>query len=54
MVWKCPKCKYKTASYSAMQKHYFKKHYTPKANSTSISKGKQKKVYTFKPKVGKK
>lgn len=53
MVWKCSKCSYKTSSYTAMLRHYFKKHHKAKDNSKSLSKGKQKKIYTFHPKVGK-
>lgn len=52
MTWKCPSCSYKSSSYSAVQKHYFSKHYKPKAGSKSVPKGKQKTVYTFHPKVG--
>jgi hypothetical protein len=51
-MWKCPSCSYKSQSYSAVQKHYYKTHYKPSPNSTSVPKGKQKKVFTFKPKVG--
>ena len=48
-MWKCPSCSYKSQSYSAVQKHYYAKHYVPKAGSTSVPKGKQKKVYIFHP-----
>ena len=51
-MWKCPKCSFKSSSYTAVQRHYFSKHYTPKPGS--VPKGKQKKVFTFHPKVGKK
>ena len=47
MVWKCPKCKQKHTSYSAMMKHFYRKHYTPKG--TSVSKGKSKTVHVFRP-----
>lgn len=49
LVHKCPKCSYKTQSYSAMQKHYYGKHYKHKKGSKSVSKGKDKKIYVFKP-----
>jgi len=51
MVWKCPKCGHKSQSYSAIQKHYFSKHYTSKA-TVKTNKGKAKQTFTFKPKVG--
>ena len=46
-MWKCPKCGFKSTSYSAMMKHFYKNHYTAKAGS--VPKGKQKKIYTFHP-----
>ena len=54
MTWKCPKCSHKSQSYVAMQRHYFRKHHKPKPGSGSVSKGKDKKVYTFRPTVLKK
>lgn len=46
MVFKCSKCSYKTASYTAMQRHYARQH-PSKGKARSIPKGKQKKVYTY-------
>lgn len=48
MVWKCSKCAYRTQSHSAMQKHFYSKHYKSKAKS-SKNKGKDKKVHVYRP-----
>lgn len=53
MVWKCPKCSFRTKSYRAVQRHFFSKHHTSRAK-TPTNKGKERKVYTFKPTVLKK
>lgn len=45
-MYKCPKCGFK-GTYKQVQKHYYAKHH--KGKQSSISKSKQKKVYTFKP-----
>jgi len=52
MVWKCPRCSFKTRSYPAMQKHYYSKHYTPKKGAKTVPKGKSKKTHTYKPMKG--
>jgi hypothetical protein len=49
MVWKCPKCSFTSKSYTAMQRHYYSKHHTPKAGS--VSKGKDKKKHIFRPTI---
>lgn len=48
MVWKCSKCKFKSQSYQAMQRHYYKNHHKSKAKKAS-NKGKDKKVHVFRP-----
>ena len=45
MVFKCSKCRYTSANYAAMQKHYARVH--PNKTKVSIPKGKQKKVYVY-------
>jgi hypothetical protein len=44
-MYKCSKCSYKTASYTAMQKHFSKKH--PSKTKKQTPKGKQKKIYVY-------
>jgi hypothetical protein len=46
MTYKCPRCSFK-GTYKQVQRHFYSKHHTPKG--ASVSKSKQKKVYTFKP-----
>ena len=48
MVWKCPKCSHRSQSHSAMMKHYYAKHHKSSAKAKQ-NKGKDKKVYVFKP-----
>lgn len=50
MVWKCPKCSFKTKTYAVMQKHYYRQHH--KAKAAAKNKGQDKKVYVFKPMKG--
>lgn len=47
-MWKCPKCSKTSTSHQVIMKHYYKEHHKSKAKAKS-NKGKEKKVYTFKP-----
>lgn len=53
MAWKCPNCSYSAkgkGAYQKVQKHYYSKHYKPKAGSGKKSRSYDDKKYTFRPK----
>lgn len=47
MVWKCPKCSYRSADYNVLRRHYKNQH-----GSKKNTKGNQAKVYIYKPPKG--
>ena len=52
MVWKCPRCKFTSRTYTVMQRHFYNKHHVSSAKK-AVNKGKDTKKHVFKPTIHK-